>query len=305
MKRATFGAACQAYLEEKPRSPQTIDRLDRLRAIIGDDTPLSKIGQATITKLRSTVFSGRSEATVLRSGITPIRAVLEVAVGNRMLDHMPRIVRPDHIEGRTNFLRPYEAERLIAAMSNHLKPLGVFLFGTGARLSEALYLDWRDVNLTGGTCAFWAPTTKARKHRFVTLYPRVVVALANISQRTGPVFRTHEGRPYTNNGKRFGGQIRTAWNNAVRRAGLGDDVTPHVCRHTWASWYYQGVNRNLLDLQREGGWSSLAQVQVYAHGLLAGCETDIRTFLGLTELQADMKILHPQEPVASIRGLVR
>jgi hypothetical protein len=31
----------------------------------------------------------------------------------------------------------------------HLKPLLLFLTGTGAGMAEAIYLDWRDVDTTG------------------------------------------------------------------------------------------------------------------------------------------------------------
>ena len=33
--------------------------------------------------------------------------------------------------------------------------------------------------------------------------------------------------------------IKTAWNAAVKRAGLGRDVTPHTLRHTRATWLMQ------------------------------------------------------------------
>lgn len=31
--------------------------------------------------------------------------------------------------------------------------------------------------------------------------------------------------------------MRRAWNTVVKAAGLGADVTPHVLRHTCASWH--------------------------------------------------------------------
>src|SRR6516165_12080708 len=50
---------------------------------------------------------------------------------------------------------------------------------------------------------------------------------------------------------------------ACRRAGI-KNFTPHCCRHTWATWHY-AKNRDLLALQRLGGWKSLAMVTRYAH----------------------------------------
>ena len=59
-----------------------------------------------------------------------------------------------------------------------------------------------------------------------------------------------------------GGQIQTAFNNARDQAGLGQDVTPHVIRHTWATWFY-AVTRDygrLLDL---GGWRTTSVAERY------------------------------------------
>ena len=54
--------------------------------------------------------------------------------------------RPAPPPGRIRWLAPEEANRLIAACSDHFRPL-VFLFWTGARIGEALWLDWREVDL--------------------------------------------------------------------------------------------------------------------------------------------------------------
>ena len=54
------------------------------------------------------------------------------------------IERPAQPKGRMRWLTFEEAERLIDACSPHLRPLVMFLLGTGARMSEALYLDWRE-----------------------------------------------------------------------------------------------------------------------------------------------------------------
>jgi integrase len=91
-----------------------------------------------------------------------------------------------------------EAERLIPAAAPHLKPLLIFLLGTGARLSEAIYLSWddRSVELTGRRVIFWADRTKAKKRRVAEMPPRVVAALANLPHRDGPVFRHNGGQPY-------------------------------------------------------------------------------------------------------------
>ncbi|MBD0274489.1 MAG: hypothetical protein ICV73_21460, partial [Acetobacteraceae bacterium] len=41
------------------------------------------------------------------------------------------------------------------------------------------------------------------------------------------------------------------------------EVTPHVLRHTWASWHY-AVHRDVLLLKAEGDWEDVKLVERYA-----------------------------------------
>src|SRR3546814_16251065 len=64
--------------------------------------------------------------------------------------------------------------------------------------------------------------------------------------------------PYADTEGRWGGQIKTAWNGACRRAELGDTIegkfkkwfTPHDLRDTWASWFYALSKDALLQIGR-------------------------------------------------------
>jgi integrase len=81
------------------------------------------------------------------------------------------------------------------------------------------------------------------------------------------VFRRPDRSPYgrlrDENDTSAGGRIKKAFAGACRRAGI-KQFTPHDCRHTWATWHY-AQNRDLLALQKLGGWKSLAMVTRYAH----------------------------------------
>jgi integrase len=69
-----------------------------------------------------------------------------------------------------------------------------------------------------------------------------------------------------------------AYATGLRRAGLDPDYTPHDLRHSWASWHY-AVHKDLLRLKQDGGWSSVALVERYAHLMPQGQEAAIRRFL--------------------------
>jgi integrase len=115
---------------------------------------------------------------------------------------------------------------------------------------------------------------------------RIRALTAKLPHREGPVFISDKGRPYADRRGSYGGQIKKGWNGAIRRAGLDPELTPHDLRYTWASWHY-ALQRDLLALKIEGGWSSVALVERYAHLLSAGQEAVIREFLGRHQAGTD------------------
>jgi integrase len=83
------------------------------------------------------------------------------------------------------------------------------------------------------------------------------------------VFRRPDGMPYEPlrddpNDTSAGDRIKKAFAGACKRAGIKERFTPHDCRHTWATWHY-AKNRDLLALQKLGGWKTVAMVARYAH----------------------------------------
>ena len=226
-------------------------------------TPLAKIDQAAIEAGATKLYPSATPATRNRNFYTPTLAVLHHG-GAR-----PIVKRPKLPKGRVRWLTIEEAERLINATADHLRPLVVFLLYTGARVGEALWLDWRDVDLRRRHVTFIK--TKNGEARGVPLHSRVVALLASLPHHDGEVFRRPDGLAYVPskgiNDTSAGTRIKTAFRRAVARAGL-DDFHPHDCRHTWATWHY-AANRDLGALMRLGGWKSTAMVMRYAHANVA------------------------------------
>jgi integrase len=119
-------------------------------------------------------------------------------------------------------------------------------------------LDWGMVDLAHAQARVWQ---KQGNERTVSLGPAVVAALAGLEHRQGRVFLTDEGKPYRDLERASGGQIKSAWAGACRRAQV-QGATPHTLRHTWATWRYVW-HRDPMRLRDEGGWASLAQVERY------------------------------------------
>ena len=174
-----------------------------------------------------------------------------------------------------------QAEALLAHANARVRPLLTFLFCTGARLSEAIALEWDDVDLQHARAVL--RNGKNGRDRHVDLCPRIVATLANLPGRNGPVFRHRKGAAYrkTNDSKTvpFGGQVRYAWKTAATAAGIKAGITPHHARHTWASWDY-AEHRDLLALKTKGDWSSTTLVERYAHLVQTGMAPSIAAFRG-------------------------
>jgi len=207
---ATFIGAAVSYLEAGGERTY----LKPIIARIGSE-PLAKIDQVLIEKTARALYPNGSPATLNRQAYTPIAAVLNHAA-KRGLCARRIIERPEQPKGRIRWLTFDEAERLLDACSPHLRPLVMFLLGTGARVSEALYLDWRELDLARAHVTFL--DTKNGEDRGVPLHCRLVNELRALRHRSGRVFRTHAGLPYAEK-ESGGGQIKKAFRGACRRCG--------------------------------------------------------------------------------------
>jgi len=70
------------------------------------------------------------------------------------------------------------------------------------------------------------------------------------------VFTKQDGQPYRT--------ITNIFKTARRRAGLGEDVTPHAMRHTFASRLGE-KGTDIRTIQELGRWADIRMVQRYAN----------------------------------------
>lgn len=220
---------------------------------------LRDIDQAALDAFVAKHCPEAKPATVSRHAIAPLSAVLNVAA-RRSWCERPRFDRPKLPPGRVRWITHEEADRMIGHAAPHLKPLLIFLLNTGARMGEAIALDWRDVDLGARRTAFTA--TKNGTSRGVPLNDAAFAALANLGHREGRVFRTHTGEPYKITEWRSGNIMR-GLSVACRKAGI-ENFHPHDCRHTFASWAVMaGVPlRTVAELL---GHKTIAMTMRYSH----------------------------------------
>src|SRR3546814_15735275 len=98
---------------------------------------LLRIDQGAIDLAAKTIKPNATNVTRNRQVYSPIAAILHHAA-KRGLTEYRKIERPRQPKGKIKWLRPAEAEKLIAAFNDTLRPLVSFLPGTGARTSEEI-----------------------------------------------------------------------------------------------------------------------------------------------------------------------
>jgi integrase/recombinase XerD len=144
------------------------------------------------------------------------------------------------------------------------------LYAAGIRISEALGLDRDDLSLDG---AFVRVIGKGDKERLVPVGDVAIewlgrylgevrpawLAVSHVSPaRGGPLFLTARGG-------RLGRQA--AWSIVKRTAtaaGLGDRVSPHTLRHSFATHLLEG-GADLRVVQELLGHASISTTQLYTH----------------------------------------
>jgi len=199
---------------------------------------------------------GAANSTVNRT-MEVVRAVLRRAAHEwDWLDKVPRIRMLPEPNRRVRWLTRDEADRLIAEVPEHLKPMVQFSLETGLRRANVTGLEWSQVDLARRTAWIHPDQAKARKAIAVPLSAAAVVVLrGEIGKHSTHVF-SYRGDPVR--------QVNTkAWRLALQRAGIAE-FRWHDLRHTWASWHVQ-AGTPLHVLQELGGWECVEMVRKYAH----------------------------------------
>jgi integrase/recombinase XerD len=194
----------------------------------------------------------------LREGLTavdPAREVRPPAPARRL----PKAIRVDQVEA------------LLAAAGAEATPLALrdralleVLYGTGARISEAVGLDVDDLDLEAGSVRL---DGKGGKQRVVPVgsYARSAVEGYLVRARPG-LAAAGRGTPALFLNARGGRLSRqSAWavlQAAVARAGLHVEVSPHTLRHSFATHLLDG-GADVRVVQELLGHASVTTTQVY------------------------------------------
>jgi integrase len=255
-KRAVYGAkAVATFAEAVIGYREAGGAKDHLKALVMrfGDTPLREIKQATVDRAAREMKPDAKPATLVRQIYTPMSAVMNFAASQDLCDPV-KFRKPKVANNRVEFLTPQEAADLIALLPPQLAGLVTFYLATGCRATEALQLQWRDVDPGNGRVVFW--DTKMAYPRGVNL-PQI--ARDALPERgAGPVFLNSRGEPW---------HSYDAINLMLKRYATKAKFRPvhcHLFRHTWATWAY-ACTRDMTYLMGQGGWKSANMVMRYSH----------------------------------------
>ena len=189
----TFNTAAQSYLRNGGENRY----LSRISDHIGD-LPVHEITPYTIYEMVKALYPTHTGATRNRQGITPARAVMIHAYERgwcplirlrRFKEDRRRRKAPASQAWLHVFSRQCERDGL-----PHLAALVVFMSHTGARVSEAIRLQWSEVDVIGRKAVLLRTKTGTNSVRHLT--DELVARLQDLSNAAlpgQPVFRYTAG----------------------------------------------------------------------------------------------------------------
>lgn len=243
------------------------------------DTPLREITAGAIRQSALTLYPKASNATRNRQVIAPTQAIINHAAtldwcAPIKVKRFPVEVKPRDAADLA-WINAF-ATQAVADGLPHLGALCLFMFGTGARVGEAVRMVWAHVDLIARTATMSG--NKPRPWvRTAHLPGPVLLALTNLPSNREPdepVFRYLDAQ-----------NLKQAWDSVVKRAGV-KRLTPHCCRHGFATTMLR-AGYDVKTVAKMGGWRDASIVlKHYAHAIEDRTVTEVIFGTDLTQSKA-------------------
>lgn len=273
-KRLTIARALDDYVAERAPAVIAVARMQRAAALLkravgtvnASDRKAVAASVVRYTELRRGRRKKKiSDATIGRDLIVLRAALRHAWKGGRLLN-APYVAIPPAAHPRQRWLTVAEAKALLHQCETETYLFALLAFTTGARLSAMLELTWDRIDLERRIIDFRAPHPLAhrRKHRAVV---PIAEPLHRELMRAYDVSRRQRKRRRPDHLFSFGSgrEARRRLGAAAADAKL-KGVTPHVLRHTAATWMLgEGGVPLLMASAMLGHRSTLITEQVYTH----------------------------------------
>jgi integrase/recombinase XerD len=274
--KADFASCIEEYLVslrvERGLAANTINAYERdlaqYQQFLEGEEPDQSAVERYVTALRET---GLAPSSVGRK-VAAIKGLHRFLVAEEMRDQDPTLLveSPKQRDPLPKALTIDEVTKLIESPDvSTLKgrrdsALLEFLYGTGARVSEAVSLDLTDIDVEDRVALV---TGKGSKQRMVPLGSKAVEAIARwLPDRSAVVSRKQAGDPLFTSvrGRRLSRQAMfNVVRDAARAGGIRiDKVSPHVLRHSAATHMVE-AGADLRTVQELLGHATISTTQVY------------------------------------------
>jgi hypothetical protein len=252
----TFTQAVSLYLDAGKDSRYVLAALDHFK-----DTLLSRITPPMVRQAAVELYPNGSPATRNRQGISPIQAIVNFAADKGLCPSLRvrrfPVQRTERAAGDKVWLAAFQ--RAARAKGRHgMAAYARFMFETGARLSQALMLEWSDLDLNAATATVVTRKTGpggAPWARSAHLTPVMVAEMANLPRKGPRVF-----------GFNTRSNVTKVWNKVVADAKIAPLGRHEAGRHGFAT---EMIVRNGVDIPTAadaGGWKSRRlMLETYAH----------------------------------------
>lgn len=242
---------CALFYRESGRPTRHLDKVEDY----WKNTLVMEITPDAVKRGAVKTYPDAGPATRNRQFIAVTQAVINLAAQAGWCPHL----KVKRFKVDTRIKEPVTlawAQAFAAAATPHLGALCLFMYGTGARIGEAVALSWGDVDLSSATAKI--RQTKIGDERIAHLPAPVVAAMANIPSNRNPDERVFRFLDRQN--------VKHSWNAAIDRAKI-KRLSPHCCRHGFATTMLQnGVD--VKTVAKLGGWKDAATlVRTYAHAM--------------------------------------
>lgn len=236
------------------------------------DTLVKNITRGALKRAAVTLLPSAKGAYRNRAVIVPTSAVINFAASLELCPPFRPERFPETKAVRDPATWPWVQAFMVEA-SPHLGALCCFMFLTGARISEALDVEWRHVDF-GAARVRIKMGKLGGQERIAHMPPELVAALANI-----PGERGAESKVF---GYASAGACKDPWRVAIRRAGIRR-LSPHSCRHGFATTLlHAGIDP--ITVAKRGGWKDPQQLfRTYGHAMDDETVTNLLTGNRLTQ----------------------
>jgi integrase len=259
---------CDNYLPHASEYKRSIGRDKQLYKRVEPQfghVPMKEITRLQVQQFQRKLSAETLSAATVNQHLQLMRRLFNLGVEWQFLDrNVLSRIKLLHVDNRREtFLTETQIEDLVEVIKtddNRLVCMIIlFLLSTGARVSEALNIQWEHIDFENALWKIPASNSKSKRIKHLPLSESALWALKSVKKKDDSPFVFASAVT----GKAMTG-IRRTWYKLRRKAGLPSSIRMHDLRHTFASRLVS-AGESLYVVQQMLGHADPRTSQRYAH----------------------------------------